>query len=158
MKTLYLAVLVLLTLAVACPPAALAADAKAKSGGVIRCPTVLKSFVSLEDSANSKEWLLGGPRQTFILKGARIFVGTLSENSIKPSAEIKPIPHMESVTDQKVFLQVWSIAELNLDQLLLVCDYAGSDNYLIYQLGSSIKKCTELDPMDKSEPTRVECQ
>lgn len=125
----------------------------------VKCPTVLKSFVASEDTNLSKNWLLGGPRQTYILKGSRVFSGKLAEQSIQPSAEVRPIPHMEDISDKKVFYQVWNLEDPRYrGNSLLVCDYAGSDNYLIYALEPEITKCSEINPMDKSEPTRVECQ
>lgn len=128
------------------------------NAGSVKCPTVLKSFMTSNEINLSKNWLLGGPRQTYILKGARIFTGNLSEESIQPSSEVKPIPHMEDIADKKVFYQVWNLEDSRYDKSLLVCDYGGSDNYLIYALEPEVSKCSEISPMDKSEPTRVECQ
>jgi hypothetical protein len=125
----------------------------------VKCPTVLKSFVASDDTNLSKNWLLGGPRQTYILKGSRVFMGKLAEQSIQPASEVRPIPHMEDISDKKVFYQVWNLEYPRYrGNSLLVCDYAGSDNYLIYALEPEISKCSEINPMDKSEPTRVECQ
>lgn len=126
----------------------------------VKCPTTLKSFVALEDNNSSEDWLLGGPRQTYVLKGARVFTGKLSEESIQPSSEVKPIPHMERLDEKKVFYQVWHLEDPRFDNALLICDYAGSDNYLIYALAPAIKQCSEIDPMEKTETTqtRVECQ
>ncbi|MGB4101585.1 MAG: STY0301 family protein [Alphaproteobacteria bacterium] len=134
--------------------------AEAEADANIRCPAVLKSFVALEESASMRNWLLGGPRQTYTLKGGRVFVGRLTEESIQPAAEVKPIPHVERMEEKKVFFQVWNLEAPAFDNVLLICDYSGTDNYLIYALDAKIKKCAEIVPVTRSDgaPSRVECQ
>ncbi len=134
--------------------------APATAEEMVSCPAILKSFVALEDKSSSQNWLLGGPRQTFNLKNGRVFIGKLSEESIQPSAEIRPIPHIERIDDKKVFVQVWNLESPGFDNALLICDYSGTDNYLIYALDASIAKCQEVVPVGKSDtiPTRVECE
>lgn len=127
------------------------------TAGIV-CPPELKSLVAVDDP-NSHGWSVGGPEQTALLKGARLYAGPLSEKTMERYNELTAIPIMNR--EKGEFQQVWSFdTSLLAAGIMLVCDYSGNNHFLMRALPSGTKECRETDAIERADvtPTTVFCQ
>lgn len=125
---------------------------------VIQCPPELRNQVTVNND-ESKSWVVGGEGKNSPLKGARLYVGPVSETTLQKYNELTAIPEMNK--EKAEFRQTWSLDEQMYETgILLVCDYAGNNHYLMSALPRGIKRCEELDIInEKSEtPPTVGCK
>jgi hypothetical protein len=130
----------------------------APSTPTITCPKELGSQVSIDDPY-AKDWIVGGSDQTTPLKAARVFAGPPDEKTIERYNELTAIPFMNR--DRGEFQQVWTFDDKLLQAgVLLVCDYSGSNHFLMRAIPPGTKECKEVDPVDKNDAstTTVSCQ
>jgi hypothetical protein len=145
------------TAAPSTPQTAPTTGAASPTSGIV-CPPELRSLVAVDDP-NSHGWSVGGPEQTALLKGARLYAGPLSEKTMERYNELTAIPIMNR--ERGEFQQVWSFdTSLLAAGVMLVCDYSGNNHFLMRALPSGTKECRETDAVERADvtPTTVTCQ
>ncbi len=155
MKKLF-ALTLLVGTSVMAPAAFAAADAPAAAvvaaipphEAFILCPPMLRHVPVIED-LHAKAWKLGGPKQAAPLKDGRIFIGKPTEDALTPEAEVKPIPHLDKAKEE--FVQIWQFSDQQRGHMVLVCDYSGTDNFLMRALDASVSQCASHDPLDREK-------
>ena len=125
---------------------------------IVQCPPELRNQVMI-DSKNSSDWIVGGEGRNSPLKGGRMFIGPASESTIQKYNELTAIPAMNKEKAQ--FQQTWALDEQMYEAgVLLVCDYAGNNHYLLRAVPRGVKQCQEVDVIDKNNdtPPKVRCK
>jgi len=123
----------------------------------ITCPTQLKYVAAINEKI-ATGWSVAGDEQKFPLKGSRLFKGPLATTTVDPRNELTAVPYIDR--DRGEFQQVWTLEPALLQAgLVLACDYAGSDQFLIRVIPPETKECTESTTIDrKDNSTMVVCR
>jgi hypothetical protein len=129
-----------------------------QSAVTLACPLELKNRV-LATGLEGANWSVGGSEQTAPLKGARLFNGPVSEKTIEQYNEMTAIPYLDRKTSE--FRQVWAFEDNAVAAgIVLVCDYAGSTQFLMHAVPPQTKECRETNVLDQQDKntTRVQCR
>lgn len=142
----------------------------AHAEGGVQCPGLIRSTIMLDEGDSIKSWDIGGKKLYSILKGGRIFVGEPNPESLRPENEVKPIPQIEKFDyidkkkgkeiTKRIFYQIWNFNKNDGRHYFLVCDYAGTEVYLMRRIDPSISRCVDISFLDNgdNQTPRVECK